>query len=161
MSKLISGIFPTRTSADRAVQDLMDDGFRKEDISVLMSKSDEGKEFQVEKGNKAAEGVATGAAIGGTVGAVALGIAAIATVAIPGLAFVAAGPIVAALAGLGAGAAAGGLTGGLVGLGIPEHEAKLYNEKLGAGGVLVGVHAEGDREKIAKRILETAGAEKV
>lgn len=165
MSKLISGVFPTRSSADRAVQDLMDDGFRKEDISLVMSKPKDGDgnggNLHVEKGNKAAEGVATGAAIGGTVGAVAMGIAAVATVAIPGMAIVAAGPIVAALTGLGAGAAAGGITGGLIGLGIPEHEAKLYNDKLGAGGVLVGVNAEGEREKVAKRILETAGAEKV
>ena len=161
MSKLISGIFPTRNSADRAVQDLLDDGFRQADISVLLSESNVGHEFTVEKGTKAPEGVATGAAIGGAVGAVAMGLAAIATVAIPGMAFVAAGPIVAALTGMGAGAAAGGITGGLIGLGIPEHEAKLYNEKMGSGGVLVGVHAEGDRANSAKRILEAAGAEKL
>lgn len=161
MSKLITGIFPARTSADRAVQDLMDDGFRTEDISVLMSKGKDGHEFNVEKGNKAPEGVATGAAIGGAVGAVAMGLAAIATVAIPGMAFVAAGPIVAALTGLGAGAAAGGLTGGLIGLGVPEHEAKMYDQKMGSGGVLVGVSAEGDRANSAKRILEAAGAEKL
>ena len=90
-----------------------------------------------------------------------MGLAAIATVAIPGMAIVAAGPIVAALTGLGAGAAAGGITGGLIGLGVPEHEAKLYDQKMGKGGVLVGVHAEGDRGTSAKRILEAAGAEKL
>ena len=161
MSKLITGIFPTRGSADRAVQDLAAAGFRTEDVSVLMPETDLGREFNVEKNTKAPEGAATGAAIGGTVGAVAAGLAAIGTVAIPGMAFVAAGPLVAALTGLGAGAAAGGITGALVGLGIPEHEAKLYKEKMGAGGVLVGVHAEGDRAKEARRILDNAGAEKV
>ena len=161
MSKLISGIIPTRQGADRAVQGLIDEGFRQEDISVLMSESNVGREFQVEKGSKAPEGAVTGAAIGGAVGAAAMGLAAIATVAIPGMAIVAAGPAIAALTGLGAGAAAGGITGGLIGLGIPEHEAKLYNERLGKGGVLVGVQTDGDRSKIAQRILEAAGAEKV
>jgi hypothetical protein len=161
MSKLITGIFPTRGAADQAYRDLMNAGFRPENVSVLMPETDYGQEFNVEKHNKAAEGAGTGAAIGGAVGAVAAGLAAVATVAVPGMAFVAAGPIVAALTGLGAGAAAGGLTGALVGLGIPEHEAKLYKDKMGAGGVLVGVHADGDREKEAKRILESAGAEKI
>jgi hypothetical protein len=161
MSKLITGIFPTRSSADRAVQDLVSAGFRTEDVSVLMPETDVGREFNVEKNTKAPEGAATGATIGGVVGAVAMGLAAIGTVAVPGLAFVAGGPIVAALTGLGAGAAAGGLTGALVGLGIPEHEAKIYKEKMGAGGVLVGVYAEGDRAKEAKRIMDAAGAEKV
>jgi len=161
MSKLITGIFPTRSSADRAVQDLVSAGFRTEDVSVLMPETDVGREFNVEKNTKAPEGAATGATIGGVVGAVAMGLAAIGTVAVPGLAFVAGGPIVAALTGLGAGAAAGGLTGALVGLGIPEHEAKIYKEKMGAGGVLVGVTADGDRAKEAKRIMDAAGAEKV
>jgi hypothetical protein len=161
MSKLITGIFPTRSGADRAMQDLMDAGFRTEEISVLQPETNVGSEFNVEKNTKAPEGAATGAAIGGAVGAVAMGLAAVATVAIPGMAIVAAGPIIAALTGLGAGAAAGGLTGALIGLGIPEHEAKLYHEKMGAGGVLVGVDADGDRAGAAKRILDSAGAEKV
>lgn len=46
---------------------------------------------------------------------------------VPGIGpLVAAGPIVAALAGIGAGGATGGLIGALVGSGIPEVEAKRY-----------------------------------
>jgi len=78
-----------------------------------------------------------------------------------GLQVLAAGPIVAALTGLGAGAAAGGLTGALIGLGIPEHEAKFFHEELERGGILLGVYTHADRAKIAKEILESAGAEKV
>ena len=48
MSNLISGIFPTRSSADRAVQDLLEDGFKQADISVLHSDSNIGSEFNVE-----------------------------------------------------------------------------------------------------------------
>ena len=65
------------------------------------------------------------------------------------------------MTGLGAGAAAGGLTGALVGLGIPEHEARFYQEEIRKGRILVGVHAQADRKAKAKTILDAAGAEKV
>jgi uncharacterized membrane protein len=82
-------------------------------------------------------------------------------IVVPGLALVAAGPVVATLAGLGAGAAAGGLTGALIGVGIPEHEAKFYNEAIEQGGILLGVYAHDDRAAQARRLLEASGAEKV
>ena len=56
----------------------------------------------------------------------------------------------------------GGLVGALVGLGIPEYEAKLYDGKVRGGNVLVSVHAEdGAQQKRAKEILEKAGAEDI
>jgi hypothetical protein len=73
--------------------------------------------------SKLPEGVAVGATGGGAIGAIAAGLAAVGALAIPGVGILAAGPIVAALAGAAAGGAAGGLIGGLIGLGIPEHEA--------------------------------------
>lgn len=76
------------------------------------------------------------------------------------MALVAAGPIVATLTGLGTGAAAGGLTGALIGLGIPEHEAKFYHDEIKQGGILVGVYAHKDRMQLAREILEASGAEK-
>jgi hypothetical protein len=49
----------------------------------------------------------------------------IGTLAIPGLGpFIAAGPIMTALAGMGMGGAVGGITGALIGMGIPERRAK-------------------------------------
>jgi len=126
-----------------------------------MSESTRGREFAVKKSTKAPEGAATGAALGGVLGAVAAGLAAVGTIAVPGLALVAAGPVVAALAGLGAGAAAGGLTGGLLGLGIPEHEAKFYAKEIEKGGILVGVYTHDDRVEMARDILNAAGADQV
>jgi hypothetical protein len=161
MSKLVTGIFPSRAIAERAVQHLNEAGFPNEDISLLMSETTRGREFQIDKKTKAPEGAATGATIGGVIGAVAAGLAAVGTLVIPGLNIVAAGPIVAALAGLGAGAATGGLVGALAGLGIPEHEAKIYDEELRKGGILVGVFAHGDRLELAREILDAAGATKV
>jgi hypothetical protein len=110
---------------------------------------------------KAPEGAATGGTIGGVIGAVAAGLVATGVLVVPGLALLAAGPIVATLAGLGAGAAAGGVTGALIGLGIPEHEARFFNEQLEHGGILVGVYSHSDRANEARKILEASGADKV
>ena len=87
----------------------------------------------------------------------------IGALAIPGLGpFIAAGPIMAALAGAGAGAAAGGLVGALVGMGIPEYEAKRYEGKIKQGNVLISVHSDNsDETKRAKEIFERAGAEDI
>jgi heat induced stress protein YflT len=161
MSKLVTGIFHTRESAEMAAEELVKSGFSSDDVSILMSDTTQGREFAIKKSTKAPEGAATGAAVGGTLGAIAAGLAAVATLTIPGLQVLAAGPVVAALTGLGAGAAAGGLTGALIGLGIPEHEAKFFHEEIERGGILLGVYTHADRAKIAKEILESAGAEKV
>ena len=61
--------------------------------------------------------------------------------AIPGLGpLLAAGPIVAGLAGLGAGGAVGGFIGALAGMGIPEYEARRYEGRVKDGGILLSVH---------------------
>jgi hypothetical protein len=84
-------------------------------------------------------------------------------IAIPGVGpLLAAGPIVAALAGLGVGGAVGGLTGALIGMGIPEYEAKRYDGRIRKGGILLSVHCD-DSEwtKRAKEIMERSGAEDI
>ena len=161
MATLVSGLFRSRADAERGVEDLIHYGWSRDDISLLMSDATRGREFGLAMATKAPEGAATGATIGGVIGAVAAGLVALGILAVPGLGLVAAGPIVAALAGLGAGAAAGGLTGALIGLGIPEHEAKFYNEEIERGGILVGVYTHDDRADQARKILEAAGAERV
>jgi hypothetical protein len=61
----------------------------------------------------------------------------IGALAIPGLGpFIAAGPIMAALAGMGVGGTVGGITGPLIGWGIPEHKAKHYEVRVKEGGSL-------------------------
>ena len=161
MSTLVTAIFRNREKAERATDALTTDGFSPNDISLLMSDTTRGREFAVKESTKAPEGVTTGAAIGGVLGSDAAGLAAIGTLAIPGLSLVAAGPVIAALSGLGAGAAAGGIVGGLVGLGIPEHEAKLYDEDLQKGGILLGVYTHDDNARHAREVLKAAGAERV
>jgi hypothetical protein len=156
----VFGIYPTYASVENAVQTLVSEGFRKEDISVLMPENVGTKDFAHEKGTKAPEGAATGAGTGGVVGGVLGVLAGIGVLAIPGLGpFIAAGPIMAGLAGLGAGAAVGGIGGALIGMGIPEYEAKRYEGRVKEGGILLSVHSDNsDWTKRAKGILERTGA---
>jgi hypothetical protein len=121
------------------------------------------KDFAHEKNTKAPEGAATGAGSGALVGGTLGWLAGIGALAIPGLGpFIAAGPIMAALAGAGVGGAVGGLTGALVGMGIPEYEAKRYEGRVKEGGILLSVHCDDSKwTKKAKEILERTGAEDV
>ena len=85
--------------------------------------------------------------MGGAVGATLVGIAAAAaSLAIPGLGLVIAGPLAGALAGGAAGATTGGLLGLLVGAGIPEERAKVYESDIKSGGVVLGVKPHNDED---------------
>src|SRR5205814_2224080 len=112
---------------------------------------------------KAPEGASTGAGAGALLGGGLGWLAGIGALAIPGLGpFIAAGPIMAALAGAGVGGAVGGITGALIGMGIPEYEAKRYEGRVKSGGILLSVHSD-DSEwtKRAKDILEQTGAQDI
>ena len=62
----------------------------------------------------------------------------------------------------GVGTAVGGLTGGLIGMGIPEYEAKRYEGRIRNGGILLSVHSDNSEwTKKAKEILESTGAQEV
>jgi hypothetical protein len=68
----------------------------------------------------------------------------------------------AALGGAAIGATAGGIAGGLIGLGIPEIEAKRYEGKVKAGNILISVHTENSEEiSRAKDIFKQAGAQDI
>lgn len=145
-------MFKDRESAERAYQSVTARGYKAEDINLLMSDDTRKKHFASDKGhdtelgNKALEGAGAGAGIGGTIGAIIAAVAAAGTLAIPGLNIIAAGPIVAALTGAGAGGLAGGLIGGLVGWGIPEDRAKAYETGIKEGGIVMGVNPRNDED---------------
>jgi uncharacterized membrane protein len=68
----------------------------------------------------------------------------------------------AALSGAAAGAALGGIAGALVGLGIPEIEAKKYEGKVRGGNILLAIHADdSERQKRAEEVLQLGGAHDV
>jgi hypothetical protein len=132
----VFGIFATAVEAERGVDTLIAAGFPSADISVLLPDTRATKDFAHQKDTKAPEGTTAGVTAGGIVGG-ALGVlAGMGALAIPGVGpLIAAGPIMAGLAGLGVGGAVGGLVGALVGMGIPEYEAKLYEGRVKNGGV--------------------------
>src|SRR5450631_4456776 len=159
----VFGIYKSGAQAEKAVDQIVAAGFSNNDISVLLPDSKSSKEFAHEKNTKAPEGTAAGVTTGGVVGGTLGLLAGIGALAIPGLGpFIAAGPIMASLAGLGVGGAVGGLIGALVGMGIPEYEAKRYEGRVKDGGILLSVHCD-NSEWVgrAKEILKRAGAEDI
>jgi Protein of unknown function (DUF3341) len=157
------GIYSTQMAVENAVERLKAEGYRNTDISVLFPENQGTKDFAHEKHTKAPEGATTGAGTGVVLGGALGWLAGIGALAIPGLGpFIAAGPIMAALAGAGVGGTVGGLVGALVGMGIPEYEAKRYEGRVKNGGILLSVHCDNsDWTKKAKQILEETGAEDV
>ena len=138
----VFGIYPDQPSVERGVDALKAADFRNNDISVLFPENTGTKDFAHEKNTKAPEGATTGAGTGALLGGGLGWLAGIGALAIPGLGpFIAAGPIMAALAGAGVGGAVGGLTGALIGMGIPEYEAKRYEGRVKDGGILLSVHS--------------------
>jgi hypothetical protein len=143
MKKAVIGIIPTEGHAEALVADLQRAGFDPRDISVLYPDRRGTRELAHVQGTKAPEGAVTGVGAGGALGGTLGLLIGVGFFAIPGLGpFIAAGPIVAMMAGAAAGAAFGGVAGALVGLGIPEIEAKVYEGHLRDGNILVAVHSE-------------------
>jgi len=159
----VFGIYPNRVGVENAVDALKAAGFRNSDISVLFPENVGTRDFAHEKNTKAPEGTATGAGTGVVLGGALGWLVCIGAIAIPGVGpFIAAGPIMAALAGAGVGGTVGGLTGALIGMGIPEYEAKRFEGRVKDGGILLSVHSDDSTwTKKAKEILERTGAEDV
>ena len=156
----VFGIYATPGTAEAAVDHLLTKGFTNEDISVLLPDDESTRAFAHEKHTKAPEGTATGVTAGGVIGGSLGLLAGIGALAIPGVGpLIAAGPIMASLAGLGIGGAVGGLVGALVGMGIPEYEAKRYEGAVKDGGTLLSVHCDtSDEINAAKESLKETGA---
>jgi hypothetical protein len=104
----VFGIYPSYVSVENGVDALRSAGFRNEDISALFPEGAGTKAFAYEKNTKAPEGATTGAGTGIVLGGAMGWLLGIGAIAIPGLGpFIAAGPIMAALAGAGVGGAVG------------------------------------------------------
>jgi len=162
-NKAVFGIYTSAMAAEDAVDRLVQAGFSSSDVSVLLPDNETTREFAHQKQTKAPEGAAMGAAAGGVLGGTLGILAGIGTLAIPGLGpFIAAGPIMATLAGVGAGGAVGVLVGALAGMGVPEYEAKRYEGRIKGGGVLLSVHCDTSAEiDRAKKLLTATGAEDI
>ena len=165
MAKNISvmGIYTDRTTVSDAINVLHKAGYRATDISVLSSDNQGSKDFAHQKRTKALEGAAIGAAAGAVTGVVLAWFLSIQSVTIAVLGpLVAAGPVLAALAGAGVGGALGWIAGLVVGLRTTEYVATRYAGRIRRGGILVSVHCDNqewcDR---AKKALKETGARNI
>ena len=156
-------IATSRPQAEQIVDLLKVANFSNSDISALFSDHESAHDFAHEKNTKAPEGAVVGVGTGGVIGGSLGWIAGIGALAIPGVGpFIAAGPIIAALSGAAIGATVGGIAGGLIGMGIPEFEAKRYEGRLNEGNILISVHTENPEEiERAKAIFSNARAEDI
>jgi hypothetical protein len=150
----VFGIYPHASQAERAVDAFIAAGFSSSDISVLLPDNES---------TQAPEGTAIGVTAGGAIGGVLGVLAGVGALAVPGVGpLIAAGPIMAGLAGLGVGGAVGGLVGALMGMGIPEYEAQRYEGRVKGGGTLLSVHCDtADQISRAKNILKGTSAEDI
>lgn len=159
MSNTVIATYDNVREANNAVMALFRQNFAREEISMLVSDTTQREHLAIETNTKAPEGAVTGAAVGGTIGAIVAGLTAVGTIVIPGVGLVVAGPLLAALAGLGAGGAAGGLVGGLIGAGLTEAEAKMVEDAVKNGNVVIAVTHE-DKERInnARAVFKATAA---
>ncbi len=158
MANLITGLFETEVAAEDAVARLKEIGYTPNELSVIMKDRQAAEEFAVGVGASTMGGIGTGAALGGTIGAVLAGLFAVGSIAIPGVGLLAAGPLAAILAGAGAFGLAGGLLGWLVGAGIPEDVAPYYERGLSSGGVVVAVATHPNDDDHVRDILNSQAA---
>ncbi len=159
----VYGIYRDTVALSSGLEKMRAAGFRSTDISVLMPENVGTKDFAHEKDTKAPEGTTTGVVAGGVIGGALGWLAGIGALAIPGLGpFIAAGPIMGLLAGAGAVGTVGGVIGALIGMGIPEYEAKRYEGRIRDGGILLSVHCDNSEwVKRAEDIMKATGAEDI
>ena len=158
----VIGIFDNSSQAQTAVDQMISAGIDRDQISLVTRDADHEKTHDdtTEHTSGAVKGAGVGAALGGVGGL----IAGIAGLAIPGIGpILAAGPIAAAIGGaLGGatlGAAAGGLIGALTDMGVPEEDARRYEDHVRQGKVLVTVRCDNDNQADhASNIMELHGA---
>jgi len=167
--KRVVGIFPKREDLQDTIQALKDADFDMERVSLLARNIEDvegAKEITERQGNESKEGAGIGATTGTLLGGVGGFLIGVGVLAIPGV-----GPILAAgteigglastLAGAGVGAATGGIVGALIGLGIPEEKAKVYNERVKAGDYLLMVSGSDEDVEHAASIMRDRHAEEL
>lgn len=156
LPNMITGLFKDRQSAERAYQLLIERGYEKSDISVIMSDATRQHIIAESSGDTALgqdalegaehkEGARSklGGPVGGTLGTLAPIVAATgAALLIPG--FIIAGPVAIALAAAGAVGLAGGLVGALTNWGVPNKRVEEYESAIRKGGILIGVKPRSD-----------------
>lgn len=161
ISQTILGIFSDRNDAESAITELEDLGYDPKDISVMIRSKDAIEQIKTNTGKSILKGTATGATAGGAFGVLTGLLVGVGTITIPGIGLLfIGGPIAATLGITGAAATAisaatsgiiaGGIVGTLVGFGLPEGTARVYESRLKEGAIVLAVtlNETGDRDQI-------------
>jgi hypothetical protein len=150
------GVFRDRAEASNAIEALKDAGFAVDDISILMP--DDARVQPTNDDTNEDFGSAGPAVAGGVLGAAAGWLVGVGSFVIPGMGpFIGAGALLASVAGAAVGASVGALASGLVKMGVPEEEARWYEQEARSGRTLVTVRA-GARFAEARDLLRRHGA---
>lgn len=158
----VSGIFDQTSDLSGLADDLNRRGIAGNNLSLLMSDRTREQFFAPVSSTKTPEGATTGGLSGGLLGALIGGLAMVGSITVPGLGLLVAGPIVGALAGGAIGSATGSLIGALVGAGIPEYEAKYYEDALKENGkILLVAHVPHEQSREIKAVFERYGAHQI
>lgn len=147
----IDRVFHNANSAHAYYDSLIDRGYNKDDITILMSKETKDKYYDSEHrdtGSEALEGAGAGSVIGGAAGAIAGAIAAIGTsLVLPGIGLVVAGPLVAAFAGAGVGGAGGAIIGALTKAGLSDSKSAEYVDYLEKGKIIISIDPNNQEDR--------------
>ncbi|QQS44575.1 DUF1269 domain-containing protein [Candidatus Roizmanbacteria bacterium] len=160
MKHTVFALFHDSKAAGEAVAELKNMDFT-EDISLVAQRPNEDDADTHQIKQDVTDGTVAGAAVGGVTGILAGIIAGLTSVAIPGAGvLLVGGPLLATwgITGGVLGALTGGLVGALVDLGVPEETAKVYEERIRAGEVLVAVQTNHEAEEDVQETLNTHGA---
>ena len=173
---MVTGLFKDKDSAELAFQSVVDLGYDKSDINVVMSDEVRQRDFLAHNPTTDSPGTTDleekaaaadtnnsanntwGGPVGGTLGTLAPVVGAVGVLLIPGLGIVA-GPVAIALAASAATGVVIGLMGILMDWGIPTSRVEQYEVGLRAGGILLGVkaHSDADALQIQQRWQEGGG----
>lgn len=156
MAKSIVGLFDQMQVAQEAVQELIDIGIARDNISLIANDAQGhgARALKVETDEESEEHPAAGAATGAVIGGLAGLLLGLGALAIPGIGPVlAAGPLVAALGGAGLGAVTGGVIGALTQAGVPERDANVFAEGLRRGGTLLLVYASEEQADSVSEVM--------
>lgn len=170
MARLILGIFQSENAAQDAITRLEERGYDPKDVSIIMRGREDNTTVQRSGVGDVAEGTISGATAGGVLGALA-GLL-IANGIVPGLGpILVGGPLASALgltgvaatavSGAVTGALAGGVLGALTSFGLSEEDARVYEDSIKEGGILLIVPTRIGDEVEVRDLLSDFGASQI
>jgi uncharacterized membrane protein len=156
MEHVVTGLFEQSKKAGNAVVELKEAGFTN-DISIVAKDPDSETARALQVKEDISDGTAVGAITGGVLGGLFGLIATVGGLVLPGFGTVlVAGPLAAffGLTGVGAGALSGGFIGALIDAGIPEERARMYENAIKRGQILIAVTSNHENEQKIRNILD-------